>query len=190
MFYLEFQSALFRTPSDVAAAIAVEWMSAGGCNDSDDIREAFSENTDEQLADRAISEWKLHEIANGDAVRRGDAKPQTWLDSRGLDRGAIVKAFTQLRTEQLLKMTGERTVLFIHDNDDETDTRIVSAFYGDTITKTDPVEYEILWNINVLDVGQPNERPAYDEEPRDGIKCFETEKELVYWMRKFSLVMA
>ena len=88
-------------------------------------------------------------------------------------------------------MAVEKDVFFIHEDDDGDESKVVCAFFGDTIVKTEPeIEFEDLWGVPVLDFGQPNERPAYKEETKDGMKFFETEEDLIKWMGKFSLVMA
>lgn len=95
----EFQSSLFRNSSEVAAAIASEWMSAGGLNGRSDIRGFFADATDEALAGEAIGAWGLLEIVNQDEIRFEDAKPETWLESRSLDHDALVRAFAELRAQ-------------------------------------------------------------------------------------------
>jgi hypothetical protein len=83
------------------------------------------------------------------------------------------------------------TIQFIPSEDDGDDDKVVSVFFGETIVKTTPeIEFADLWNVNTIDWGQPNERPAYSEECYDGTKCFTSEHELIEWMGKFGLVKA
>jgi hypothetical protein len=93
----EFQSILYHNAREVAAAIAGEWMTAGGMNCGSDIREFFLAHTNESLTDECISAWGLLEIVNADAVQFEGGEPETWLESRGIDRNSIITAFADLR---------------------------------------------------------------------------------------------
>ena len=54
-----FQGIAYQTKRDYFAAIAQEWLSAGGANSRRYIREAFFDATDEELADEVIEGWSL-----------------------------------------------------------------------------------------------------------------------------------
>jgi hypothetical protein len=54
-----FQGIAYQTKRDYYAAIAQEWLSAGGANSRRYIRETFFHATDEELADEVIEGWSL-----------------------------------------------------------------------------------------------------------------------------------
>jgi hypothetical protein len=49
-----FQGIAYQTKRDYYAAIALEWLSAGGLNDRRFVRETFARMSDDELADEAI----------------------------------------------------------------------------------------------------------------------------------------
>jgi hypothetical protein len=55
----QFMGRLYRNSAEMHAAIAEEWMSAGGSNSRADVREAFDRWSDEELADEVDEAWKL-----------------------------------------------------------------------------------------------------------------------------------
>jgi hypothetical protein len=85
----EFQSALFDTPTQLARAIAGEWLSAGGSNGPRFIENILLVCSDAELAEGAISCWGLAEIE--------DYEGKSWLDRRDLTRADIEGAFAALR---------------------------------------------------------------------------------------------
>ena len=82
----EFQSTLYHTQSTTCAAIAYEWMTAGGANSPDQVTELLSGRTAEALADEAIIEWGLDQPSTQD-------DSQNWMQYRGVNRNDIVTAF-------------------------------------------------------------------------------------------------
>ena len=54
-----FQGIAYQTKRDYYAAIAREWLSAGGLNSRQFVREMFAETSDEELADEVIEGWSL-----------------------------------------------------------------------------------------------------------------------------------
>lgn len=74
----EFQSTLHRNPREMHQHMAHAYMYAGGLNNNDDIRQFFSEQTDEQLADDAIANWAL-------------------TDNPDFDRGDFIAALAEFR---------------------------------------------------------------------------------------------
>jgi hypothetical protein len=54
-----FQGIAYQTKRDYCAAIALEWLSAGGLNDRRFVRETFARMSDDELADEAIEGWSF-----------------------------------------------------------------------------------------------------------------------------------
>jgi hypothetical protein len=54
-----FQGIAYQTKRDYYAAIAREWLSAGGLNDRRFVRMTFAETSDDELADEVIEGWSL-----------------------------------------------------------------------------------------------------------------------------------
>ena len=54
-----FQGTAYQTKRDYYAAIARDWLSAGGLNSRQFVRETFAETTDDELADEVIEGWSL-----------------------------------------------------------------------------------------------------------------------------------
>ena len=54
-----FQGIAYQTKRDYYAAIAHEWLSAGGLNSRQFVRETFAETSDDELADEVIEGWSL-----------------------------------------------------------------------------------------------------------------------------------
>ena len=54
-----FQGVAYRTARDYYAAIAHDWLSAGGLNSRQFVRETFAETSDDELADEVIEGWSL-----------------------------------------------------------------------------------------------------------------------------------
>lgn len=84
----EFQSTLFRNEADMLAAIADEFLSAGGMNSETAQSQILSDNTDEQLAAECISGWGL-DIA-------GDETP-SHMASNDYTAADLARAFRDLR---------------------------------------------------------------------------------------------
>lgn len=82
----EFQSTLYHNQDAMCAAIAYEWMTAGGANSPDQVTELLSGRTAEALADEAIITWGL-----GCALEQDDS--ETWMQHRDITRDDIVTAF-------------------------------------------------------------------------------------------------
>ena len=78
----EFQSTLFRNANEMHAAIAGEWLSAGGANNDAFQREYLADYSDADMADEAIEGWDL----------RGE-----WAEKRDFTRDALIEAFVDLR---------------------------------------------------------------------------------------------
>lgn len=95
----EFNGCLYSCSSEMCAAIAFGWLSAGGANSAEVAREFLKENTDEVLAAEAIAGWGLNEIVNQDAVSFDDADPETWMERQEIDAADIAYAFYELRDD-------------------------------------------------------------------------------------------
>jgi hypothetical protein len=54
-----FQGIAYQTKRDYYAAIALEWLSAGGLRDRQSVRKTLAETSDDELADEAIEGWSL-----------------------------------------------------------------------------------------------------------------------------------
>ena len=54
-----FQGTAYQTKRDYYAAIARDWLSAGGLNSRQFVRETFAETSDDELADEVIEGWSL-----------------------------------------------------------------------------------------------------------------------------------
>jgi hypothetical protein len=54
-----FQGTAYQTKRDYCAAIARDWLSAGGLNSRQFVRETFAETSDDELADEVIEGWSL-----------------------------------------------------------------------------------------------------------------------------------
>ena len=81
----EFQSTLYPTQTALCAAIAYEWITAGGSNSPEQVTEVVTGVTAEALADEAISSWGLDRPAYQD-------ESQTWMQFRSIGRDDIVAA--------------------------------------------------------------------------------------------------
>ena len=55
-----FQGIAYQTKRDYYAAIALEWLSAGGLNDRRFVRKTLAETSDDELADEVIKGWGLN----------------------------------------------------------------------------------------------------------------------------------
>lgn len=89
----EFQSILYRTPSEMCQDIAWAWLSAGGTNTRQDMLGFLAEDTDESLADECIAGFGLDQKA----VTRYEELDQTWMETREIDRDDIVAGFAWVR---------------------------------------------------------------------------------------------
>jgi hypothetical protein len=54
-----FQGTAYQTKRDYYAAIARDWLSAGGLNSRQFVRETFAETSDDELADEVTEGWSL-----------------------------------------------------------------------------------------------------------------------------------
>ena len=54
-----FQRTAYQTKRDYYAAIARDWLSAGGLNSRQFVRETSAETSDDELADEVIEGWSL-----------------------------------------------------------------------------------------------------------------------------------
>jgi hypothetical protein len=54
-----FQGTAYQTKRDYYAAIARDWLSAGGLNSRQFVRETFAETSDDELGDEVIEGWSL-----------------------------------------------------------------------------------------------------------------------------------
>lgn len=93
----EFQSMLHRNAAECAAAIASAFMTADGMNNYDDVTELLANDTDDALADEAISGWGLDQMVPAGFNADGNEIEAAWLETRELDRAAIVEAFADFR---------------------------------------------------------------------------------------------
>ena len=57
-----FQHTLYITSADAHAAMAAEWLTAGGWNSHTDVLRALRTHTDAELADEATAGWALNEL--------------------------------------------------------------------------------------------------------------------------------
>ena len=53
------QGTAYQTKRDYYAAIARDWLSAGGLNSRQFVRETFADTSDDELADEVIEGWSL-----------------------------------------------------------------------------------------------------------------------------------
>ena len=83
----EFQSTLHHNSAHMCAAIAYEWMTAGGLNKSSAVDEILADpkNTAQALAVECIEAWDLNGV---------------WLAERESTQDDIEKAFTQFITQR------------------------------------------------------------------------------------------
>jgi len=88
----EFQTGLYNSPSQMCAAIAMEWLSAGGLNSQSDIENFLSEMTDEQLSDECIAAWGLDQPETILGIEDG-----SWMSARDTERSDLVRAFADVR---------------------------------------------------------------------------------------------
>lgn len=91
----EFQNILYRTEAAMLAAIACEWLTAGGANSSADIDEILQREdcTPESIARECIDGWGLDQAGEPDPYS-GD-EPTTWMEDRDITEGDIVSAFRE-----------------------------------------------------------------------------------------------
>jgi hypothetical protein len=78
----EFQSTLFRNASEMHAAIAQEFLSAGGTASAAFQREYLADHSDAEIADEAIEGWNL----SGE-----------WAETSDFSREGLIAAFADLR---------------------------------------------------------------------------------------------
>ncbi len=95
----EFQASLFLNSREVADAIAMEYLTAGGGNSEDQVREFLRVSTDAEMADEAIREWGLNNPVAAGYNEDGDIVTSPWLETRGLDRDDIVSAIARYRAQ-------------------------------------------------------------------------------------------
>lgn len=76
----QFAGRLYRNSREMHAAIAAEWLSAGGANSRATMIEFLAEASDEQLAAEAEASWEL-------------------ADDENYDRGELAAAFARLRRD-------------------------------------------------------------------------------------------
>lgn len=84
----EFQNMLFRTKDEMLLALVTEWLSAGGANSREDMRECLSDMTDDEWATELIESWGLDQ-PNGDE--------NTWMEKRDVTSFDITATFVRLR---------------------------------------------------------------------------------------------
>jgi hypothetical protein len=92
----EFQNTIYRTSTDLLDAIAYEWLTAGGLNGPDVIKELQADKTDAELARECIKGWGLDEPFDGSD---DEDPPRSWMDERGITEEDLVEAFNQYREE-------------------------------------------------------------------------------------------
>jgi len=90
----EFQNTIYRTSADLLDAIAYEWLTAGGLNGPDVIKELQANQTDAELARECVKGWGLDEPFDDDAD-----PPHSWMDERGITEEDLVEAFNQYRED-------------------------------------------------------------------------------------------
>jgi ribonuclease HI len=89
---LEFQNTLHRTRREMLAAVASEWLSAGGSNSRDTMIDELQIRSDASLAAEAIELLGLDQPENEDST-------ETWMEKRGVERADLVEAFHDLRRD-------------------------------------------------------------------------------------------
>lgn len=93
----EFQNSLYRSVSDMTAAVAQQWLTADGHNDTQTIQqEILPGETPETLADTCISAWGLDQPNTNES---GQDEGRTWMQARSMERDDLVAAFKQLIQE-------------------------------------------------------------------------------------------
>ena len=88
----DFQGCLYRTRYDLAAAVAGEWLSAGGANSLAEI--AAIADDDAEIVDEIIVGWEL--------------TPQ-WLETRSIDRSMLVRAVREYRAQVASDIAADAT---------------------------------------------------------------------------------
>jgi hypothetical protein len=86
----EFQNTLFRTEAEMLNAVAGEWLSAGGMNDGETMRQFLAGYSDEELARECVEGWGL------DLPESEDGE-ETWMEKRGVDQDDISDVFADMR---------------------------------------------------------------------------------------------
>lgn len=84
----EFGSIAYRNESDMLAAIAGEWLSAGGMNNEATQAQFLAEYSDADLAAECISEWGLD---------RGDDEIESHMEFNSYTAADLAAAFGDLR---------------------------------------------------------------------------------------------
>jgi hypothetical protein len=54
-----FRGTAYQTKRDYYAAVALEWLSAGGLKSRQLVRETLAETSDDELADEVIEDWSF-----------------------------------------------------------------------------------------------------------------------------------
>jgi hypothetical protein len=85
----KFGIGIFNTLEQMLDEVASEYLTAGGSNQRDFVRQCLAKQSDEELAQEVISEWELDEA--------GDDREESHMDSEGYDKGELAEAFGRLR---------------------------------------------------------------------------------------------
>jgi hypothetical protein len=82
----EFQNTLYRSKDQMLAAIAYEWMTAGGGHSDEEVTRLLAINSDPAaLADECVGGWDLN---------------AEWLAERDISRANLVEAFAEFISER------------------------------------------------------------------------------------------
>lgn len=99
----EFQGALYRSTSEMLAAIASEFLSAGGLNGLEEQREALAADTDADLAAECISGWGLDQPFGAeiddydDAGRLISTRAKSHMQVSDYSANELAAAFADIR---------------------------------------------------------------------------------------------
>lgn len=84
----EFQGIAFRSEADMLAAIAREWLSAGGLNSEAQQSQFLADDADDALAAECIEAWGLNQ---------GDDETKSHMEFNNYSAADLAAAFGDLR---------------------------------------------------------------------------------------------
>jgi hypothetical protein len=90
----EFGGSLYSNRAQVVNAIAGEWLTAGGANHADDIRDALERQSDAEMAGECIDGWRLNEAPES---WPSDDEAQSAMERDDWTAEDLAAAFAQLR---------------------------------------------------------------------------------------------
>lgn len=106
----EFQNTSHHTTASMVAAIAEEWLTAGGANSEKTIRtEILPGNTAESMADECIAGMGLDQ-------QEKYPEGKNWMEARKMQRADLVAAFEKLIAQYSSSETASQRILAIEDN--------------------------------------------------------------------------